>query len=260
MISYAPALSTIDAAILKIIAGSRRPIGQGAIHLRLRKQGIVVSAPTVGRKLQEFEAGGLVRKVSVEGRMLTERGGAVLTRHDAETRLRFSGDALLNKLRRGDRRHLLDLLGARRVIEGETAALAAVHASPGAIARMDELLDRQADSVRRGELGLSEDVAFHLEIARASRNEVLNSLVGLLRQHRQYDLLVTTMRAAVGGSLVVEHRAILSAIQARDAAAARLAMEDHLRKLAGDLDRYWSRSRGRAAAAGRGDAEDPGAH
>ena len=259
MISYAPALSSIDAAILKVIAGSRRPIGQGAINLRLRKQGILVSAPTVGRKLQELEANGLVRKVSVEGRVLTDRGSAVLIRYDAEARLRLSGDALLNTLRRGDRRHLLDLLCARRVIEGETAALAAVHASPQAIGRMDELLDRQAESIRRGEMGLTEDVAFHLEVARASRNEVLNSLAALLRQHRRYDLLMTSMRAAVGGRLVVDHRAILAGIRAHDPGAARRAMEDHLRKLADDLDRYWNRLRGREFDADEGEAEPPSA-
>src|SRR5579875_1477882 len=132
MISYAPTLSGIDAAILGVIASSPGPVGQGAINLQLRKQGVVGGAP-VGRRLQELDAEGLVRKVSVEGRVLTERGVAALRRYDEEARLRLSGDALLDTLRRGDRRHLLELLAARRVIEGETAALAAAHASPQAI-------------------------------------------------------------------------------------------------------------------------------
>ncbi|SRR5579875_1089591 len=252
MISYAPTLSGIDAAILGVIASSPGPVGQGAINLQLRKQGIVVSVPTVGRRLQELDAEGLVRKVSVEGRVLTERGVAALRRYDEEARLRLSGDALLDTLRRGDRRHLLELLAARRVIEGETAALAAAHASPQAIRRMEELIERQSESIRKGESGRDEDVSFHLEVARASRNEVLISLVSLLRQHRRYDLLMTSMRAAVGGRLVVDHRAVLAGIRAHDPAAARKAMENHLLKLAEDLDRYWRRWLGGGAAAGDG--------
>jgi len=234
-------MTDIDAAVLRVIASSPRPIGQGAINQILRKRGTSVSTPTIGRKLQELEADGLVRKVSVEGRRLTERGAAALTRHDAEARLRASGDALLATLRRGDRKHLLDLLVSRRTIEGETAARAAVHASRGSVRRMEEILARQAAHVRRGELGAAEDVSFHREIARASQNEVLGTLVSLLRTHRRYDLLLTSMRAAVGSRLVVDHTAIVSAIKRRDPAAARAAMEEHLSKLADDLDRYWKR-------------------
>lgn len=250
MINNAQRISGIDASILRVIASSHRAIGQGAINLVLRKQGISTSSPTVGRKLQTLEADGFVRKVSVEGRVITSRGRVILHRYDGDARLSVSGDALLNALRRGDRRHLLDLLAARRALEGEAAALAAVHASPRALRRMETLLEQQSASLTRDDLGLAQDIDFHREIARASQNEVLLSLVSLLRNHRRYDLSLTSIRTAVGSRLVIDHRAILSAIAARDPNAARAAMERHLDKLVDDLNRYWTRRHGRRHTTG----------
>lgn len=227
--------------ILHTIAAHPGAIGQGAINLCLRKQGIVVSVPTVGRRLQELEFEGLVEKAGIEGRVLTDRGRHALQRFEAEAKLRGSGDALLKTLRRGDRRHVLDLLAARCVIEAEAAALAAAHASSAAVARMETILASQAAHVTRGETGLEDDIAFHQAIARASQNEVLSSLVSLLRQHHRYNAIVNSVRAAVGGRMVVDHTAILAAVKAHDPRAARKAMERHLRTLATDLTRYFGR-------------------
>jgi len=113
---------------------------------------------------------------------------------------------------------------------------------------MEELLAEQAATIARGGLGIEQDIAFHLEIAKASENEVLHSLVSLLRTHRRYDLFITSMRKQVGSRLVVDHGAILAGIKARDPVAARLAMERHIRGLRQDLKSYWSlaRSTGKA--------------
>src|SRR5574341_2134876 len=124
------AVKDIDRAILRLVAGHEGPIGQGTLSLFLRKPGFTLSTPTVGRKLQTLQFDGLLRKIGVDGRVITERGLNVLHEWDAEARLRGSGEALLVALQRSDKKHILDLLMARRVIEGETAALAA-HQAPG---------------------------------------------------------------------------------------------------------------------------------
>lgn len=245
-------MRSLDQAILRTVAASQRPIGQGALTLLLRREGLNVSPPTVGRRLQTLEFDGLLRKVSVDGRVITERGDEILRRWEAEARLRGSGEALLETLKRGDKKHILDLLAARCAIECETAALAAQHAAAPSIRRMARLLDQQTASIDRGGLGIEHDVAFHLEIAHAARNEVLHSLVSLLRSHGRYDLVITSMRTVVGSRLVVEHAAILHAIEARDPAAARGAMDHHIRSLQRDLERYLGQRQRRAARAAEG--------
>jgi GntR family L-lactate dehydrogenase operon transcriptional regulator len=235
-------------AILRLIAKHEGPIGQGNLNLLLRRQGFLLSTPTVGRRLQEMEFDGVLRKVSVDGRVITERGLNRLRQWDAEARLRGSGEALLAALQRGDKKHILDLLAARRAIECETAALAAEHASLGAIQRMEEMLERQAASIETGGLGIEEDVEFHEEIARASGNSVLQSLVSLLRNHQRYNFLITSMRTLVGARLVVDHTVILDGIRARNPKQAREAMEQHLLKLSQDLTQYWNEWMGEKAA------------
>jgi GntR family L-lactate dehydrogenase operon transcriptional regulator len=230
--------------ILRLIAESKAPIGQGNLSLLLRKEGLSVSVPTIGRRLQEMEFEGLLQKASVDGRVITDRGRETLKSWEAENRLRRSGDALVDLLKRADKKHIVDLLSARRVIEGETAALAALHASPESIRRMEELLGEQARRVAAGELGIPQDVMLHREIARASNNPVLYSVVSLLRNHERYDFIIASMRTTVGTQLVEDHRSILDGIREHDPEKARAAMDEHLRKLIDDIDRYWRRSQG----------------
>lgn len=231
----------LERLILKHVAESKTPVGQGVLSLLVRDRGLETSTPTIGRKLQELEHKGFVRKVSVEGRVITDRGRRVLEEWEGEARLRGSGEALLKTLRQGDKKALLDLLETRRIIERETAALAAAHAAQRAVRRMEAVLARQASSVGRGELGIDEDVQFHQEVARASGNAVLASMVMLLRNHQPYNSVITSIRRIVSGRLVVDHRAVLDAIKRRDENAAREAMERHLRGLAQDIDQYWGR-------------------
>ena len=229
-------------AIFRVLAGRDRPIGQGAITLELRGEGFDISTPTIGRKLQELEFEGIVRKVGVDGRVLTSKGQAKLEAIERESQLRDSGNALLAALQRGDRRHILDLLEARRVIEGETAAMAATRASAEALREMRVIIRAQHQSVERGDLGIQEDISLHNLIARAAGNDVLASLVALLRNHARYNLVVASTRAASGSRLVVDHEAIVAAIERRDPGGARRAMERHLRGVVTDLNRHWRRN------------------
>lgn len=234
-------MKDLDRAILAIIAESPGPIGQGTINQLLRLQGHSLSTPTVGRKLQDLEFRGLLEKKSVDGRLITAQGRRVLTEWNTEAKLRGSGEALLNTLKRGDKKHLLELLDARRIIESETAARAAQHASANAIRTMEDLLDQQQIRISEGGLGIDEDVLFHEEIARASRNVVLESLVTFLRQNKRYNYIITSMRAVVGTRLVIEHRAILDAIRAHDPERAQRSMSSHIQNLAEDLNRFWGK-------------------
>ena len=246
-------MSGFEHAILKLISQSRGPIGQGTLSLLLRGQGYTLSTPTVGRRLQELEFRRLVRKVSMDGRVLTATGLQALRQWDADAQLRSRQQSLLDTLKRGDKKHLLDLLTARRAIECEAVALAAEHVTPRSIKRMEQLLSEQAARVAAGELGIDQDVAFHHEIACASGNSILSSIVALLRNHDRYNFVITSMRAMVGSRLVVDHTAILDAIKQRNPTAARAAMEQHLGKIANDLERYWDRWVSEKQPAGRRD-------
>ncbi|MDR7543004.1 MAG: FadR/GntR family transcriptional regulator [Armatimonadota bacterium] len=123
---------------------------------------------------------------------------------------------------------LADLLAVRKMIEPPIARKAAVHATPDEVRQMDAILARQAARVEAGELAVEEDTAFHDAIARASRNQVVLKVAGvlmdLMRESRRRALQIRgrPQRSLRG------HRRILEAIRRRDGEAAYRAMLDHL--------------------------------
>jgi GntR family L-lactate dehydrogenase operon transcriptional regulator len=231
--------SNLDLAILQTLHTHGQPIGSGTLHYVLRKRGDNLSAPTIGRKLRDLENRGLVAKVSVEGRVLTAAGQKLLHKLEQEKSLENSGDKLLKLLKRGGRKDIIDQLAARRVLEAETAALAAVNATAAQIQYLEQLIAQGYELVEHGETGTRADVDFHETIAEASGNSILSALVIMLRSQLWLNQVIATIRAKVGGRLVVDHEAILNAIKTGKPELARKAMQQHLDKLISDVDRYW---------------------
>ena len=125
-----------------------------------------------------------------------------------------------------------DTLRARRLIEAETAALAARHASAEQIAAIESAFAGLAADMRARKARSEGDRLFHVRIAEAAGNTALAAIVRDLwaawhqpLNARLESLFVTAQRRRDN---VGEHRRILDAIRARDPAAARAAMRSHL--------------------------------
>jgi len=146
----------------------------------------------------------------------------------------LSAESLLNPLATMlvRKRELVgELLEVRKMIEPPLAARAATHASPEDVAYLEDILRRQKEKVRRGELAIEEDSEFHYTIATAAKNsvvlKVLDVLMDLLRESRERSLQVEgRLQRSFAG-----HQRIFSAIKRRDAAAAEAAMHRHLEEI-----------------------------
>ncbi len=161
-----------------------------------------------------------------------ELAGLVEPRQGVGTVVReLTADSLINPLANhlSRKRHLVrELLEVRQILEPPLAARAATNASDEEIAEMDEILRRQADKTRRGELTIEEDSEFHYSIAMASDNsvvlKVLDVLMDLLRETRERTLQVEgRAQKSLAG-----HKQILASIKRHDAAAAEAAMRRHI--------------------------------
>lgn len=125
-----------------------------------------------------------------------------------------------------------ELLEARRSVEAEVAALAALRIDDERLDELDALVATMADA--DADIAASEraDRDFHLAIAGATGNGAFLAVVTDLWAMRDRCDLARTIhqRARGGGEMlrVAEHRAIVAALRARDAEAARLAMRQHL--------------------------------
>ncbi len=143
-----------------------------------------------------------------------------------------------------------EMLAARKLIEGEVAALAAKRATDAdaqALAESVTRMDAMLDDFQARE---AEDRHFHLLVARTTGNGSLELVVaglwdqraglwGRLQQHfHTRDLAVQTAR---------DHAAIARAIAAREPAPARAAMHRHLARVVRVFQREGSESNSRPA-------------
>ena len=123
-----------------------------------------------------------------------------------------------------------ELLEARRGIEAEVAALAAVRRSDQDIVELARLIDVMRDP----EVTISEraDRDFHFALAAATGNRAMTTVVTDLWAMRERCLLARTIhqRARGGGEdrRVEEHEAVLDAVRTQNAEGARGAMRHHL--------------------------------
>jgi GntR family transcriptional repressor for pyruvate dehydrogenase complex len=149
-----------------------------------------------------------------------------------------------------------DVLNARMIVEGETAALAAANASTHDI-------DAAADAIRQmvadhdaGRPWSAADLAFHVAVAYGSRNAVLAMIVERLWQEQYGPVFaILSERAHLAqnwAATLKSHQAILDAIGRRDPATARQRMRAHLRQV---LDAMTEDAGDDGASARRRDAE-----
>ena len=124
-----------------------------------------------------------------------------------------------------------ELLEAREVIEVRTASMAAQRADPDDLAELKRLVESARASGARSRHGFLLSADFHLGVARAAHNEVLEGFVA------SYIPLLSE-RAAVLERLpgyleweLGEHSAIYLAIAAHDSRAATTRMRSHLRDM-----------------------------
>ncbi|WP_424988865.1 FadR/GntR family transcriptional regulator [Microbulbifer sp. S227A] len=133
-----------------------------------------------------------------------------------------------------------EVLAARRLVEAETAALAACNATPAQLERMRQANDRMAETIDDIAAFDAADALFHELVAEAAGNDVLSGFVSQLWRMRESDMWAfwydQTRHPANRRQSVEDHRVILRAFSRRSADAARTAMQSHLDVLA---DRFY---------------------
>lgn len=141
----------------------------------------------------------------------------------------------------------LELIRARRVVEGETAAIAALQRKARHVDAMTQAIETMREMADRGVMPLDGDRAFHLAIVDACGNAVLAETVLGFWDSRKgpiftrlggYFETVKSWRSAID-----EHEAIRDAIAQRDADAARTAMHTHMDKSHQRFSASWRRAK-----------------
>ncbi len=129
------------------------------------------------------------------------------------------------------RQWVIELLDFRKMLEPSLASRAAQRASAAEIAEMEEILVRQDEKVRAGDIAIDEDAEFHYSVAMASGNSVVLKVLDIVM-----DLLLETRERSlqVGGrprKSLAGHRGILAAIKLHNAPGADEAMRQHIQDI-----------------------------
>ncbi len=126
----------------------------------------------------------------------------------------------------------LELLEARKLVECETASLAAKNATDDDLTELEATLAQMEAEHNEDEPTHPGDRRFHLKIAEMSGNQAFVRIVTMLWDQRgtalyeKFEEHFVTRRLFEDTSR--DHRLILEAIKARDASGARNAMRRHL--------------------------------
>ncbi|MFP4273799.1 MAG: FadR/GntR family transcriptional regulator [Paracoccaceae bacterium] len=215
----------LSAAVIRqieelILRGILRP-GERLPAERELAERLGVSRPSLREALAELQARGL----------LTARAGAGIYVADV---LGSAFSEALIRLFADHEEAVFDYLSFRRDMEGLAAERAARHASDTDLRVIHTLFEKmQAAHARPDpEAEARLDAEFHLAIIEASHNVIMlhmmRSMYDLLRRGVFYNRQVMFDQRTTREQLLDQHRAIDAALQARDPAAARAAVERHL--------------------------------
>ena len=213
-----------------ITAGEFAPATRLAAERDLARQ-LGVSRPSVREALIALEVEGWVEVRSGSGVYALDRPNGARTA-PADTAAPEWGP--------------LELIRARRVVEGETAAIAARQARRRDFDALRAAIDSMSLDADAGTMPLDGDRAFHIAIVLASGNSVLSETVQTFWDSRRGPVF-----ERLGGhfesvrswrSAIAEHEAILDAIRQHDAPAARAAMHTHMDKSHARFSASWRRA------------------
>ncbi len=226
--------------ILSIIYESNgRPMGCGSIAIKLQALGYSLSEATIGRMLRDLDIAALTEKAGFQGRKLSSAGGNRLYELASKERRLKQGEELLAAIQGHTREQLLEVLIARRAIEGELAYLAAQNATPDNILALETALSRQRAAAASQETAAAEDVIFHNLIVAIAKNRVLAAAINLIRQDTHLSPVLQHIRLHVHSLVYVDHQNIVDSIKSRNGDTARAAMVAHINNLISDVEKYW---------------------
>ena len=212
---------------LLILRGVLRP-GERLPPERELAERLEVSRPSLREAISKLQEVGL----------LTARPGAGV--YVADVLGSAFAPALVQLFARHDEA-VFDYLSFRRDMEALAAERAAKSASDTDLAVVQTVFNKMeaAHSKRNADEEAQLDAQFHMAIVEASHNVVMlhmmRSMYELLREGVFYNRQVMFKQRTSRAALLDQHRAINDALQARNPAAARAAIEAHLNFVEGSL-------------------------
>lgn len=142
-----------------------------------------------------------------------------------------------------EKNQVQNILEVRKALEVEAAGLAAARRDEYDLEHLKQLVEQMKADLPESKGSEKLDLEFHLTLAQASKNPLLNRMMNTVQEIMGQTLRLTRalwMAATAGTSqrLFEEHRDIYQAIQTQDPEKARKLTYEHLRKVEQELVKY----------------------
>ena len=204
--------------LLEKIEGGAFPRGAKLPTEAVLSEEFGVSRTVVREAIARLKYEGLVESRQGSGVFVTDQAGIRPLRID------YTDTGTLESV--------LQIVELRRSIEAEVAAQAARRRTDAAMTHIDAALAHLDATVAEGGDGVQADVAFHRAIAEATGNPYFLKTLAFLSQYLETATRVTRTNEArredFSRQVREEHQAIVAAIRAGDADAARNAAQNHM--------------------------------
>jgi GntR family transcriptional repressor for pyruvate dehydrogenase complex len=136
-----------------------------------------------------------------------------------------------------------ELFEVRRILEGETAALAAARREPAHLMSMAVAIEEMERGLENEQAYIDADLSFHLTIAEACGNRLASHLMHAIRGQVQEALGTAFLVPGGPQRSLGQHREILEAIEARRPDEARWVMHEHIQRVEHEMHRLNARRR-----------------
>jgi GntR family transcriptional repressor for pyruvate dehydrogenase complex len=135
----------------------------------------------------------------------------------------------VNTLNEADYSNICEVLEFRKIIEKESACMAAQHAAPKHIVSLEACLQKMKESIGNADEFVYQDMLFHKELCKAAGNSILEvSLCDVfdktVRSHKQINDLFGYKDG------IYYHTMLLKAIKEKDSKKAKHFMQEHLQQ------------------------------
>ncbi|OEH92366.1 FadR/GntR family transcriptional regulator [Bacillus solimangrovi] len=217
-------------ALLETIKSGELKPGDKLESVQQLAENFQVGRSAIREALSALRAMGLVEMRQGEGTYVRQFDSEMLT-------LPIHAAVLMKK------QDIENLLEVRKILEVGAVEVACERRTEQDLQAMRSALEEMARAGKNEELGEKADLAFHIAIAKASRNDLLTSLMNNVSE-----MMVTTMRETrklwlyskqeTLERLYQEHQDIYNAIEAQDGKLAQQYMLNHLLNVEGVLMKY----------------------
>ena len=186
---------------------------------RMLSEKFEVSRSVVREAIQKLEFYGLLKSIPQSGTFVANIGVIAM-------------NGMVDDIIRLDEPDFKSLVETRIMLELKTVRLAALRRSEEDLKLMKEALDAYSTKAEKGEDAVQEDLLFHLAIAKASGNAVMNTFMlmitpEIITNFEKYHVCDSSLtKSSIG-----EHKAIYDAIEQQKPQKAKQKMKEHFKVL-----------------------------